>query len=63
MDLQFDTEHFSLFRPCDDPDDPTGNVRAGIPSLEKSVSIRPKILIEDMKYVPLAVQLAFHLVK
>ena len=56
VDLQFDTEHFNLFRPFD-PNDLSSKVKAGIPSLEGSVSIRPKIIIEDIKYV----LLGFHL--
>lgn len=46
--LAFDTKSFTLFN-ADLPDIPNSKILEGIPSLEKSVSIRPKIVIDANK--------------
>lgn len=47
--LAFDTRNFTLFNK-NLPAIQRTSIREGIPSLEQSVSIRPRIAIEEYKY-------------
>ena len=46
--LAFDAKSFNLFKPIDEGD-PTSTIKSTIPSIEESVSIRPKIDIDELK--------------